>query len=297
MKHVKVPKDFPVIGGLMTAPDYSTGYQPITSKSETSLFSSIFPPEICAADLCEGELPGCPPPHIVPVDIPRVIFKMSRPFHWAPNTPMALREFIAYGFAVLPEVVDVVARRIHQGLGNTTTTTLPCIGSGCSGSARRLEDNEEATVRRLEEAEEGDQFDEVAVEFSDLTYTIDRPLLAKLIRNRAFDLLDDGNKRELGPIKIIGFDLESRVPTESWTEPSVMQNIPGKFTPSVAGMFSLLALLASVALMAIAFAKVHGRKNKHEEEDDPEDGTEMGSMQSRDVRSEEPRYQRVSMAA
>merc|ERR1712118_260230 len=103
---------------------------------------------------------------------------MSRPFHWAPNTPMALREFIAYGFAVLPEAVDVVARSIKQDM-TTTTTTPPCVGASCT------------TGRRLDEAKEGDQFDEIAVEFKELRYVIDKELVAKLIHNKAFNLVDD----------------------------------------------------------------------------------------------------------
>jgi hypothetical protein len=341
LKHVKVPKDFPVIGGLMTAPDYSTGYQPITSKSSQSLFSSLFPPEICAADLCEGELPGCPPPHIVPVDIPRVIFKMSRPFHWAPDTPLALREFIAYGFAVLPEVVDVVARRINQGMDNTTTTTPPCVGS-CPGitippttkatttkaavttttaaattttattttvttttattTARRLQEMGTEEMRparmleeiKLEEAQDGDHFDEIIVEFNDITYTIDHPLVHALIHNKAFDLLDDGRKRELGKINIIGFDVVPKVPIDT----SPLQNLPVA-TASVTGMCSLLALLASVALVAIAFAKVPARKGSNEEEDPEEGADNMYQMQQmRDVSAaDEPRYDRIRMHA
>jgi len=267
LKHVKVPEDFPVIGGLISAPDYSTGYQPVTSKSETSLFSSLFPPEICAADLCEGELPGCPPPHIVPVEIPRVIFKMSRPFHWSPNTPMALREFIAYGFAVLPEAVDVVARNMKQNLQDTTSTAPPCIGASCTN-----------TNRRLEEGQEGEEFDEIAVEFNDLTYTIDEQLVSALIRNKAFAVLDDGNKRELGQIKFIGFNLESRLPVES-------ESIPEQMSHSVFGMLALLSL-TSVALMAGAASLVRGRSRQAKEE-----------SSARPVDESPEGYERVSLEA
>jgi len=305
LKHVKVPGDFPVIGGLISSPDYSTGYQPITSKSSTSLFSSLFPPEICAADLCEGELPGCPPPHIVPVEIPRVIFKMSRPFHWAPDTPMALREFIAYGFAVLPEVVDVVARNMKQDMQATTTTPYPVIGgttlaANSTTAARRLAAENvvtdvEAIVsdvqdpgRRLEEVQEGETFDEIAIEFSDLTYTIDQQLVGSLIQNRAFDLLDDGRKRELGQIKFIDFSLEPRVDEESTPLSVESETSTVQLSHSVTGLLALLSL-TSLALVAGAIVMVRRSREMKE----PEDLEESQTRLSRDVLSQG--YEPVSL--
>jgi len=271
MKHVKVPQDFPIIGGLMSAPDYNTGYQAIRSQSSTEAFSSLFPPEMCAADLCEGELPGCPPPHIVAVEIPRVIFKMSRPFHWAPDTPVSLREFIAYGFAVLPEVLDVVARNLHANKTTTTVAPPPVLPK----------------PRRLEEVQEGETFDEIQVEFSDLQYTIDQQLIVNLIRNRAFDLVTDGHKRELGPIKFIDFSLESKIPVDEDEQMQMSESVAvGTWSPFV------IAGVSALCLAMLSLAAVRGVRKT------PEDPEELeGGELSRDVSVDSEGYEPVSLHA
>lgn len=287
LKHVTVPKDFPVIGGLLEAPDYSTGYSPVKSAQATSAFSSLFPPEICAGGICEGELPVCEAPHINPVEIPRVIFKIYRPFHWAPDTPVALREALAYGFAVLPEAVDMAVRTFNQSMSSTPTAapvatpyvapvpvatpvatpvaaapvaTAPAAAPVVTAPAAVAPPPPPpppapatpatTTTRRLEELNHGDTFTEFHVDVKDVRYMIDEELLNTLIHNRAFDCIDDGRSKELGEIKIVGFSLERKTPmpaTGGQPEDQAQPSVVSGVAPVAATALLALSLLAMVS--------------------------------------------------
>jgi len=175
---------------------------------------------------------------------------------------MALREFIAYGFAVLPEVIDIIGRNLQKSREMDKTTGGPTTTTGAwfkpSDDDRRLD--EASSVRALEEVEDGEMFDEFVVEFSDITYTIDHPLVATLIRHKAFDTIDDGRKRELGPIKIVGFDIQSRHPLlNEISGKSDSKNALRSYSSNkVTGVLTLLSLTC-VALMVGGVTLVRGR--------------------------------------
>jgi hypothetical protein len=182
---------------------------------------------------------------------------------------MALREFIAYGFAVLPEVIDIIGRNLQREMKETTggpTTPTTTSGAWYAPQDRRLEEETQETPasfdKHIDEVEEGEMFDEIAVDISDIQYTIDHQLMASLIHNRAFDLIDDGRKRELGKIKIVGFNIESRHPllNEISGKSERLGQVPTSFSSvnKVTGMLALLSV-ASVAFVLGAIAMVRGR--------------------------------------
>lgn len=179
---------------------------------------------------------------------------------------------------MLPEVLDVVVRNMKHDMAEN-------------------DDESENKTRRLEEAETGPVFDEIAVEFSDLTYKIDKPLIAKLIHNKAFDLVDDGRKRELGQIKFIGFDLESRIQTspkivaESADTPEHLSHSAMALLPPLLALLSL----TSLALVAGALVLVRGRSRRSEGSQENLELEETHAKLSRDVTSQG--YEPVSLEA
>lgn len=116
-----------------------------------------------------------------------------------------LRDFMAYGFSVLPEAIDVLVRTLNSTLEEDTPTELQ---NNAVPTVQRLLGEEDA--KPIEDLQEGHKFSEFSVDFNDLTYPIDNNLVQTLIEHRAFDGVDDGRHRELGRIKIIGFNLEQK---------------------------------------------------------------------------------------
>jgi hypothetical protein len=116
LKHLTVPDNFPVLGGIAEAPDITSGYVSLTPNGPmiNETFADLFPQELCADGMCVGELPGCPSNEHDMRAYPRIPFHLSRNFTFYRESSRSIQHLIAYAFSVLPEVVDVTVASVAE---------------------------------------------------------------------------------------------------------------------------------------------------------------------------------------
>jgi len=229
IEHIRLPHSIPVLGGLQEAPDFSTGWRSIEGAHIGDKLGDFFPPEICAMSVCQGTLPGCPPPVVHPLDIPKIRFTLSRDFLWTNDTPEKVRKIVAYALALVPEAIQIT---IHElGLRSSGTMTS---SSNSSNGTRRLDGAKIASVFQ-------------ATILEPVKFKVDKPLMRSLLATKSFDGMEDGREKDMGPVVVTGATLHYDSSTYT----------------SQASLVVLSAALAVISLAAVfgalAFTRYRGR--------------------------------------
>jgi len=82
--------------------------------------SDLFPKDLCSEGVCDGTLPGCPGQQVKSMVVPKVEFTMKRDFKWDDATQKKAKDAVAYGMALVPEVIRVTSIIIASLLHSTT---------------------------------------------------------------------------------------------------------------------------------------------------------------------------------
>mmetsp|Transcript_52995 Transcript_52995/g.113709 ORF Transcript_52995/g.113709 Transcript_52995/m.113709 type:complete len:1344 (-) Transcript_52995:170-4201(-) len=246
---VKMPKNFPMLGGLAEQPELTSKWRKIASVKPGADGEDILPPALCAGGLCSGALPGCTGvgANFKKMHFPKLVFNFNRPFHYRVNRTGkfkgAMKQVLAYAFATLPEMVDVMIKELNtpdtlpteapsssvdqrghpaqpqypggqlqgtqypQTLPAQTTTTVGVFNRWWSGAARRLEeDNEEDE----EAAWAHRPAHQVAMQFKEgVPFVVDRPLVEMMMQHGYFMEVDDDASQSEGPLAITDFYVDS----------------------------------------------------------------------------------------
>lgn len=114
LKNVLIPNDVPLLGGHSMAPDWSSPATVLIQDEEGDSLEHLFPAGVCAGGACAGEMPGCKPDPVNPINIKQIVFKLSRVFKLedflgASDNEENVKRAIAYGLALLPEAIEVWA--------------------------------------------------------------------------------------------------------------------------------------------------------------------------------------------
>eukprot|EP00405_Crypthecodinium_cohnii_P036665 CAMPEP_0206543378 /NCGR_PEP_ID=MMETSP0325_2-20121206/10827_1 /ASSEMBLY_ACC=CAM_ASM_000347 /TAXON_ID=2866 /ORGANISM="Crypthecodinium cohnii, Strain Seligo" /LENGTH=1374 /DNA_ID=CAMNT_0054041805 /DNA_START=29 /DNA_END=4152 /DNA_ORIENTATION=- len=103
------------VGGLSDAPDWVSEPMDIMdwgSSPEGADLESLLPKSICAGGVCEGIMPGCQKKQTNPIAIKQVVFIISRHFKWKEHAGPQLRHAVAYGLAIMPDILKVAEKEI-----------------------------------------------------------------------------------------------------------------------------------------------------------------------------------------
>lgn len=271
VKNIKLPREVPVLGGVSAGANYDTGYKPIETVNSDHKLSGILNSNFCQAGACEGVLPGCPPPKVEPQNVPHVSFVFNRAMHWHKGTYIALREFIAYMLATLPEAVTLIAKN-HKGENGLTQN---------AGNTYSVDLNDPSFSRRLTGQSYTDWGKHWTQEVSfqaAVPFHIDTATIQALLQNGALaiDSLDDGFVKEKGPLAIAHFGVNDFLPQ------NVHSVVPDKFEDDLSpglenGGRMLVALLVATLSASIVAYGVHllkvqcfGKRQRGGMEDDEE---------------------------
>jgi hypothetical protein len=109
IKHLSLPSDLPVLGGIDDAPEIGTPwlyFDGLTYATTPSALQDNLPRLFCRHGLCDAALPGCSETSDRRNFLPAVDLKFRHTFRYADikddTTAKALQQGLAYVFAVLP---------------------------------------------------------------------------------------------------------------------------------------------------------------------------------------------------
>jgi len=180
-----LPGVVPVMMDDQIASEWSSGFKPIVQGTMGSTLNRLLPPAVCEGGLCKGELPGCKPQAVSPINIPKVSFKLSRQVRIDELVKPEMRRAVAYGLAVLPSSIEIGEDYVHKKEN-----------SYLSQKDRRLGGVVETSnlVVRVNEP---------------MVYRLDHALMNKLVSMGAFSLLSDGRENTHGPVSIVSVELQA----------------------------------------------------------------------------------------
>jgi len=192
--------------------------------------SDLIPESVCAGGICEGMMLGCQKTKIRPINIPKIIYKLTRTFNWIPHVGPSARHVIAYGLMVLPAAVKEAGREAQQmekaleANGTNQSQPLQTMAEDFQKifqpeQSRRLQQKpfqtpaggefREETLDDMEDdwSKHG-AFDEMVVQITEpMHYPITDEVMEYLLAADAFRGLEDGREATHGPIKVIGYEL------------------------------------------------------------------------------------------
>eukprot|EP00439_Symbiodinium_sp_Y106_P014749 s6958_g2.t1 len=192
--------------------------------------SDLLPESVCAGGICEGMMLGCQKTKIRPINIPKIIYKLTRTFNWIPHVGPSARHVIAYGLMVLPAAVKEAGREAQQmekaleANGTNQSQPLQTMAEDFQKifqpeQSRRLQQKSfqtpaggefrEETLDDMEDdwSKHG-AFDEMVVQITEpMHYPITDEVMEYLLAADAFRGLEDGREATHGPIKVIGYEL------------------------------------------------------------------------------------------
>mmetsp|Transcript_48785 Transcript_48785/g.114571 ORF Transcript_48785/g.114571 Transcript_48785/m.114571 type:complete len:1327 (-) Transcript_48785:150-4130(-) len=192
--------------------------------------SDLLPESVCAGGICEGMMLGCQKTKIRPINIPKIIYKLTRTFNWIPHVGPSARHVIAYGLMVLPAAVKEAGREAQQmekaleANGTNQSQPLQTMAEDFQKifqpeQSRRLQQKpfqtpaggefREETLDDMEDdwSKHG-AFDEMVVQITEpMHYPITDEVMEYLLAADAFRGLEDGREATHGPIKVIGYEL------------------------------------------------------------------------------------------
>eukprot|EP00746_Dinoflagellata_sp_MGD_P122897 gnl/MRDRNA2_/MRDRNA2_57658_c0_seq1.p1 gnl/MRDRNA2_/MRDRNA2_57658_c0~~gnl/MRDRNA2_/MRDRNA2_57658_c0_seq1.p1 ORF type:complete len:1435 (-),score=257.56 gnl/MRDRNA2_/MRDRNA2_57658_c0_seq1:183-3860(-) len=251
VRNIKLPKEVPILGGVASGANFDTGYKAVSNVKVGHKVSGVLNGNFCDAGACEGVLPGCPPPKVDAEKVPHVSFVFNRAMHWHKGTYLALREFIAYMLATLPEAVTLIAKQHGQAnsltkdAGNTYSVGLDGLDNG-----RRLTPTDSDWGKNWAK--------EVSFQAA-VPFEIDAVTILSLLQNGALaiDSLDDGFVKERGSLAVANFGVNGLM----WEQlpPSNLKD----FRSSLANGPSMLValLIATLSASMVAYG-LHSFKNR-----------------------------------
>jgi hypothetical protein len=138
VKHLSLPSDLPVLGGISDAPEIGTPwiYGPTYATTPEGLKDKL-PRIFCRHGLCGAALPGCTELADRRNFFPEIVMKFQHTFRFADikddHTADALRQGLAYVFAVLPEAIHLILHYSknsveHNNIENGVPTPKPNSG-------------------------------------------------------------------------------------------------------------------------------------------------------------------------
>lgn len=123
VKNLDVSGDSPLAAFAGFADNLGTDI-PIVNAALGKKIGSLLPKALCSAGVCDGILPGCPGQTSHPLVVPKVEFKYNRPFRWNNYTQEQLKTAVAFGTALVPELVRVTSIVVTSILHDKISTTL-----------------------------------------------------------------------------------------------------------------------------------------------------------------------------
>lgn len=209
LKQSGMEQGLPIFGALLEAPDFDTGFVPITSAStESNTLSSLLPAVACASGICTGKIPGCRPPEGHMFRIERIHFNLSRPVHWVPDAPFMLRDAVAFGLSLLPEAIHVL--KIHAELASTAADLEWAADALLGVESACFDINSPGCAgRRLNHVNGSHVFSSFTIGIhTPLWHSVDEGFLTILMKHQAFDQISDGLESKLGNIQVVGFSID-----------------------------------------------------------------------------------------
>jgi len=177
---------------------FNEGYTPLMQEHLEDAINKLLPGSACFGGLCKGELPGCQPQAVTPIEIPHISFKLSRKFLIDEIVKPEMRRAFAYGLAVLPDSIKVgeeAAVEFPKAVMAAKIAAMAAAGSTSEEQARRLQSHGvETDTLRLQVTKP-------------MLYKLDTRFVQKLVDMGAFNLLSDGRERTHGPVAITSFQL------------------------------------------------------------------------------------------
>lgn len=134
VKHLTLPADLPVLGGINDAPEIGTPwiYGPTYSTSPEDLKAHL-PRLLCRHGLCEAALPGCSEVADRRTFFTEIKIKFQHTFRYddIQSDVLAnnLRTGLAYVFAVAPEAIHLLLHYTNNSMEKQPTTPAP-VGPG-----------------------------------------------------------------------------------------------------------------------------------------------------------------------
>jgi hypothetical protein len=128
VKHLSLPSDLPVLGGISDAPEIGTPwiYGPTYATTPEGLKDKL-PRIFCRHGLCDAALPGCAELADRRNFFPEIVLKFQHTFRYADikddHTADALRQGLAYVFAVLPEAIHLILHYSNNSLEHKNIET------------------------------------------------------------------------------------------------------------------------------------------------------------------------------
>jgi hypothetical protein len=123
IKHLTLPSDLPVLGGIDDAPEIGTPwlyFDGLTYATTPENLKDNLPRIFCRHGLCDAALPGCSEVSDRRTFYPSIDFTYKHTFRYSDikkdETANALRQGLSYVFAVLPEAVHLILHYTNHSI-------------------------------------------------------------------------------------------------------------------------------------------------------------------------------------
>lgn len=169
---------------------------PSEANHASGHLDNILPKSLCDGGVCDGTMPNCQKKKVAPIEIPKIVFKLSRVYKWRRHVGPKMRHIVAYALALSPSMI-----KIGEKQASMQSSTVD----------RRLStDDVGVWVVELPADAEGeeDDFDTFSAEITEpMDYEITPEFLQTLLDRGAFHGLQDGRESTHGPVDIVGIEL------------------------------------------------------------------------------------------